>query len=99
MQPGLGVIAPADPLQAENAIHETYDMSGPIYFRIDKRDNYVIPNLGGRFKLGRCEIVRDGLDLLIVSLGSITAAAERLSEKGIEPTVGVVSSLRPALSV
>jgi transketolase len=100
VQPGLGVIAPADPLQAEKAIRETYDMAGPIYFRIGKNDNYKIPNLDGRFKLGRCETVREGPDLLIVSLGSITveavAAAERLSEEGIEPTVTVVSSLRPA---
>jgi transketolase len=100
VQPGLGVIAPADSLQAEKAIHETYDMAGPIYFRIGKRDNYQIPKLEGRFKLGRCETVREGPDVLIVSLGSITveavAAAERLSEEGIEPTVTVVSSLRPA---
>jgi transketolase len=60
----------------------------------------VIPNLEGRFRLGHVEIVREGSDLLIASIGSITAeacaAAEKLAEQGIESTVAVVASLRPA---
>jgi transketolase len=100
IQPGLTVIAPADHIQTITAVRATYDLPGPIYYRIGKRDDYVIPNLKGRFRLGRVEIVREGSDLLIASIGSITAeacaAAEKLAEQGIESTVAVVASLRPA---
>lgn len=100
VQPGLSVIAPADPLQACNAIRASFGLPGPVYLRLGKRENYEIPNLNGRFRLGRCELVRQGSDLVMVSSGSITReaveAAERLAAHGIDSTVAVVSSLRPA---
>jgi transketolase len=100
VQPGLTVIAPADDAQAANALRMTYDISGPIYYRLSKQDNWVLPNLQGEFRLGRVETVREGRDLLILSIGSICSealnAATILASKGIEATVVVVSSLRPA---
>ena len=53
VQPGLAVVAPADHLQASAAIRLTYDLPGPIYYRIGKREDYVLPGLEGRFRLGR----------------------------------------------
>lgn len=100
IQPGLTVVAPADHVQAAAAIRATSDVPGPIYFRIGKRDDYVLPGLDGRFRLGRADTVREGSDLLIVTLGSISSeavsAAEKLAKDGIEATIAVVSSLRPA---
>jgi len=100
VQPGLMVVAPADHRQAAAARCATSRVPGPIYFRIGNRDDYDLPGLDGRFRLGRTETVREGRDLLIVTLGSISseavAAAERLAGEGIEATVTIVSSLRPA---
>jgi transketolase len=100
VQPGLGVVAPADHLQASSAIRLTYDLPGPIYYRIGKREDYVLPGLEGRFRLGRAEVVREGPDILIVTIGSISAevvkAASKLAENGVGTTICVVSSLRPA---
>ena len=100
VQPGLTVIAPADHLQASSAIRLTYDLPGPIYYRIGKREDYVLAGLEGRFRLGRADVVREGPDILIVTLGSISAevvkAADKLAEKGVGTTICVVSSLRPA---
>jgi transketolase len=100
IQPGMKVIAPADHQQAAAALRATYDLPGPIYYRFGKRDDYVIPGLEGRFRLGRAETVRNGSDILIFTLGSISEevckAAQRLADEGIEATVSVVSSLRPA---
>jgi transketolase len=99
-QVGLTVIAPADDHQAAEAIRATYDLAGPIYYRIGKRDDYALPGLNGRFRLGRVETVRDGSDALLIAIGSISseavAAADLLAQRGIEATVAVVSSLRPA---
>ena len=100
IQPGLTVIAPADHLQASAAIRMTYDLPGPIYYRLGKRDDYVLPGLEGRFRLGRVETIRTGSDILMLTLGSISTevvkAAGLLALQGIEATVCVVSSLRPA---
>jgi transketolase len=102
IQPGLAVIAPADDAQAANSLRLTYDNDGPIYYRLSKQDRSVLPNLDGRFRLGRAEIVREGNDVLIVSIGNICFEALRsaslLAEQGLEATVVVVSSLRPAPS-
>ena len=100
VQPGLAVVAPADHLQASAAIRTTYDLPGPIYYRIGKREDYVLPGLEGRFRIGRADVVREGPDILIVTIGSISAevvkAADKLAENGVGTTICVVSSLRPA---
>lgn len=99
-QVGLTVIAPADHEQAAEAIRTTYDLRGPIYYRMGKRDDYALPGLNGRFRLGRVETVRDGADVLFIALGSISSevvdAADLLARQGIQATVAIVSSLSPA---
>jgi transketolase len=100
VQPGLKVVAPADHEQARAAIYATYDLPGPVYYRIGKRDDYSLPGLNGRFTLGKAETVREGFDVLILALGSIASeavnAADELSRRGIQAGVSIVSSLRPA---
>ena len=100
IQPGLTAIAPADHVQAVAALRATYNLPGPIYYRIGKNDKYVLPGLEGRFRLGRLETVTEGSDILILTLGSISEeavkAAEKFSGNGISAAVSLVSSLRPA---
>jgi len=99
-QPGLMVVAPADHLQAAAAFRATYDLPSPVYYRIGKRDDYVLPGLDGRFTLGAVETVREGEDILIIGIGSICSVAFEATEKcaasGVHATMCVVSSLRPA---
>ncbi|MFH0793691.1 MAG: transketolase C-terminal domain-containing protein [bacterium] len=100
LQPGITVIAPADYQQARTALAKTWDLTGPIYYRLSKDDKTLISGLEGRFELGRIEVVREGADLLVLTMGAITAeavaAAETLSKKGADCTVGIVSTLNPA---
>jgi transketolase len=100
LQPGLTVIAPADHVQASAAVRSTYDLPGPIYYRMGKNDNFVLPGLEGRFRLEHLETIRQGSDILILTLGSISEeslkAAEKLTNKAISVHVSVVSTLRPA---
>lgn len=99
VQPGITVIAPADPAQAETAVRETSDLPGPIYYRIGKNDKSVVNGLNGRFTLGGAEVLRQGSDLALVAMGSIAvevvAAADLLEAQGIHPTVLVVASIAP----
>ena len=99
-QPGMTIVAPADHLQTRTALLETWDLPGPVYYRLGKDDKTTIPGLEGRFALGRPQFIRKGSDLLIVTMGSVTSevtqAANALSGMGIECTVIVVSSLNPS---
>jgi transketolase len=98
-QPGLHVVVPADVDQAVTALRMTGKLSGPIYFRLSKDDRCHIPELQGRFTLGRAEQIREGDDLAFVTMGPVTreamAAAQDLAQLGIESSVFVVASVTP----
>lgn len=100
VQPGITIVAPADHQQARSALLATWDAPGPVYYRLGKDGETVVPGLDGRFEVGRAESIRDGADLLMISMGSISseaaAAAEELGRKGISCAVMVVSALSPA---
>lgn len=99
IQPGLTVLAPADPLQARHALLATWDRPGPIYYRLGKDDKLVMPGLEGRFALGRVELIAEGQDLLFITMGPIASeaasAARTLADHGVRTTVAVVSTLNP----
>jgi transketolase len=96
-QPGMTVLAPADPAQARSAVRATMDLPGPAYLRIGKGNNPEVPGLDGRFALGRPEVVREGRDVLFIACGSIAhealAAARALEARGISAAVAVLAHL------
>lgn len=97
--PGLCSIIPADSAQAGAAIEATAALDRPIYFSLGKDDRVQIPGLDGRFEIGRLQIVREGGDVAIVTMGSIAqeavAAADELGRRGVRARVAVVSSFNP----
>jgi transketolase len=99
MQPGLAVICPADAQQTTSALHATWDLPGPIYFRVGKDETTSVAGLEGRFRFGGAELVRDGTELLLLTTGSIAAdsvaAAEALAAEGVSCAVLVVATLNP----
>jgi transketolase len=100
VQPGIAVIAPADHQQARSAVLATWDLPGPIYYRLGKDDSAVVAGLDGRFDVGGVQVVRSGGDVVILAMGAAAhdalAAAEQLQERGISATVAVVACLNPA---
>jgi len=99
VQPGITLIAPADCEQARTAILATWNLPGPVYYRLGKDDRTTIDRLGGRFELGKAEIIGEGTNLLLISMGSITTeaieASNALASQGINCTLLVVASLNP----
>src|SRR5436853_680652 len=91
IQPGIGVVCPADHEQAAAALAATWDLPGPLYYRIGKDEKNCVPGLGGRFRLGAADQVREGTDLLVVACGAIAcqavAAAAALAAEGVECSV------------
>jgi transketolase len=100
VQPGITVIAPADHQQTRTAFLASWDLPGPIYYRLGKDDKTTVPGLEGRFELGRAQIIREGTDLLIITMGSVASeaalAADALAAKGISSMVAVIASINPA---
>ena len=100
-QPGLGIIAPGDALQARHAIEATYAAAGPIYYRLSKGGPRSVPGLDGRWTGTGLEVMRDGDgSILLLGLGTsapeIVEAGEILAARGIEVTTALVSQVAPA---
>lgn len=97
--PALTIVAPADSGQAGAALRATWDLPGPVYYSLGKDDRSYVPNLDGRFELGRVQVVRPGRGLAIVTLGSISseacAAAEILAAQGVPVKIVIVSNFQP----
>lgn len=98
--PGLTLVCPADCPQAQNALLKTWDLPGPVYYRLSKNDQLQVPELEGRFDLARTQVLRNGEDLLFIALGTMAAnalaAAEALASKGVQSTVLALSSFNPS---
>jgi len=97
--PGLGIVIPADAGQAATALRLTAPLDRPLYYCLGRDDSQTVKNLDGRFESGRIQMVREGGDLALISMGSVSmetiAAAEELSARGIEAAVAIVSSFSP----
>jgi transketolase len=100
MHSQLTVIAPADHQQTRNALLATWQLPGPVYYRLGKDDKTIVPGLDGRFEMGRVALIGQGSDLLILSMGSVSveaaAAVEMLAAKGLNCTLGIVACVNPA---
>lgn len=99
VQPSMTIVAPADADQARAALRNTRELDGPVYFRLCKSTSRI-PELDGRFRLGRLETIGSGEDVALIALGEMATTAlrssELLREVGIESTVGLVTSLNPS---
>jgi transketolase len=100
MQPGITTIVPADSEQAGNAIRATYDLPGPVYYRLSKKDHLSLPNLQGRFQLGRANQILEGKKVLVLTMGGIATeafeACKILAADGLSPAFSVISSFNPS---
>jgi len=100
IQPGMTVVVPADFQQTKTALQATYDLPGPVYYRLGKDEKTVIPGLSGRFTLDGGQILGQGKDALLVTMGSIASEVVKLAEastqKGYSPSLFIVSAFNPA---
>jgi len=96
-QPGISIIFPANAAQMKSALETTWNRPEPIYYRISKGSNNIIPNFDGKFTYGEIDIIEKENDLLILTLGSmikeVLIARLNLLAKGISASVAIISSL------
>lgn len=99
LQPALRVIAPADHEQAASALRATWQLEGPIYYRLGKDDQNTVPGLNGRFDAGRAQRLKEGRQLLVLAIGAIARQAEEavsvLASRGIDAGFLIVDTVNP----
>jgi transketolase len=98
-QPRLAVLAPADYRQARSIFLETWDRPGPIYYRLSRDQETLVPGLEGRFTWDEPVLLRQGENMLIITASSIAAdanlVAAQLELAGIYSTLAVVAQINP----
>lgn len=103
-QPGLSVFAPADFEQARTVLQTTWDMPGPVYYRLGKDDRQSVPGLQGRFEPGRIQWIEPltaaPAEAALLVMGAVAQEARQavalLAAEGIQCALGLVASIRPA---
>ena len=95
----MTVIHPADAYEMKAVLKFAVEYKGPMYIRVarDPVRRYVPENY--TFKLGKSTLLRQGNDLTIFTYGELIGdsleAADLLAEKGLNPRVINMSSIKP----
>lgn len=99
IQSDMKIFCPADTAQTATMLRKTWDLPGPVYYRLSKDDRGEVPGLRGEFEIGRLKVVREGKGVCLLSLGNTVIdtlqAADKLKGQGIECTVAAVTSINP----
>jgi len=95
----MKIVCPADAYSLEQALLQTVDLDGPIYFRIGRGRETDVYRNGEKWQFGKITVFRKGSDGLIIANGimvsSALQAAEILAEEGIEVAVADLHTIRP----
>jgi len=97
--PNMVAVAPADDIEAAQALRWAAAYEGPCYVRLVRDATQRLFDGGYRFEFGRAVVVREGRDVSLVSTGAQTPrvvdAAELLAARGIEAHVVHVPTIKP----
>lgn len=97
--PNMTVLAPADEIEARQAIAAVAATPGPAYLQITRDPSPILFGPDYVFELGKAVVAREGSDVTLVSTGVQTVrtyeAAELLAAQGIQATVLHVPTVKP----
>jgi len=97
--PNMTVLAPADEVELRQCLRGALQINGPVYIRIGKKGEPVVPKMQQKFAIGRSMTVRDGEDICLIVAGtllpSVMQAAEALDALGISTRVESFHTVKP----
>jgi transketolase len=97
--PHMTVVAPADEVEARQAIRAVAASPGPAYMQITREPSPVLFGADYRFRLGRAVTVRNGTDATLISTGvqttRVAEASEILARRGLDVQVLHVPTIKP----
>lgn len=95
----MTVIAPADPLETDQAVRAAAGTPGAFFLRISRMGVPQVHAEDYSFEIGKASKLRDGQDLTIITNGVLVtralAAAELLAQQGIQARVLNMATVRP----
>lgn len=97
--PNMHVVCPADPVEVRLALKDAIRLGRPTYIRLGKKGEPAIHPAPPDFTIGRGITVRDGNDVVILSVGNMLATALQtageLEEKGVSTQVVSMHTVKP----
>ncbi|HZK86367.1 MAG TPA: transketolase family protein [Syntrophomonas sp.] len=97
--PGMTVVVPADGSSARQAVHALYNRPGPAYLRLGRPAVPTIYPEDMDFEIGKAIELRSGNEATLIACGIMVArclaAAEQLSQQGIELSVVDMHTIKP----
>jgi len=97
--PDLTVLCPADALEVGPAIEAALATNGPVYVRLGKKGEPAIHERPPRFEIGRGLVIREGADVCLLGMGTMTAtalaAAQELLAQGVTARVVSMHTVKP----
>jgi transketolase len=95
----LKIVCPADAYSLEQALKQTVDVEGPIYFRMGRGREADAYEAGEAWEYGKVSVLREGSDAVIFANGILVtaarAAANTLAQEGIQMTVADLHTIQP----
>jgi transketolase len=97
--PNMTVICPGDAWEVRSAIRAAFEIDGPVYIRIAKKNEPLIHNGIPNFTIGKGIVIRSGTDVCFLNSGSLlpsaVAASEALMKKGISVQIVSMHTVKP----
>lgn len=97
--PNLTIITPASPVEVGKATLAAYKYDGPVYLRIGTNREPEIYNKDYEFEIGKGVQLRDGNDIAVITMGSISKdvldVADVLTSGGISVRVINIHTIKP----
>jgi len=97
--PGITVVAPGDPIEAQLATEAIADSAGPCYLRLGKAGEPAVHAAAPPFALGKAIVLLEGRDVTFLSTGGMLhktmQTAQQLRESGIDAGVMSMHTIKP----
>ena len=97
--PNLILMAPSTPGELKEMLEFSLTLNGPVAIRYPKGHSSVSPEERSKIELGKAEVLRNGKDVAIISLGSMAEtaleASDLLSKKRVNSTVINARFIKP----
>ena len=97
--PGMTVLAPGDPVEADWATRACVDTDGRCYLRLGKAGEPIVHGSVPEFALGRAVILRQGRDVMLIATGgmlhSSLEAMRHLVQQGVDAGLMSMPSVKP----
>ena len=99
MLPNMHVVCPADPVEVQLAVVDALRLKRPTYIRLGKKGEPVVHTEPPPFEIGKGITVRQGDDIVLLSVGNMLAVAlecaELIAETGASIRVVSLHTVKP----